>query len=115
MNMQATEQLKKEHKAIILMLEIMRVVSKRIEAGEKINDNDLKDIVEFIIVFADRCHHGKEEDLLFPAMEEAGIPKDEGPIGVMLQEHNIGRGHVKAMREARDQKEFGLAAQNYIS
>ena len=49
---------------------------------------------------ADKCHHGKEEDLLFPAMEEAGIPKEEGPIGVMLMEHSEGRHCIKGMVEA---------------
>ncbi len=51
-------------------------------------------------MFADQCHHGKEEDLLFPAMEAAGIPRESGPIGVMLEEHNIGRQYVRGMAEA---------------
>jgi hemerythrin-like domain-containing protein len=52
---------------------------------------------------ADRCHHAKEEDLLFVAMEEAGIPRQGGPIGVMLHEHTLGRGYVQGMAD-------GLAA-----
>ena len=60
----------------------------------------LERIVEFIRVFADKCHHGKEEELLFSAMEEAGIPKEGGPIGVMLTEHDVGRGYVRGMSEA---------------
>ncbi|MDO8504175.1 MAG: hemerythrin domain-containing protein [bacterium] len=110
-----TEQLKNEHQAIKLMLEILEAVSGKIDAGERVNEDDLKDMVEFISVFADKCHHGKEEDLLFPAMEEAGIPKEDGPIGVMIDEHNLGRSYVKAMREAKDQKDFAAAAKNYVS
>jgi hemerythrin-like domain-containing protein len=34
----------------------------------------------FLKEFADRCHHGKEEDFLFPALEKAGIKKEGGPI-----------------------------------
>jgi hemerythrin-like domain-containing protein len=113
--MTPTGLLKNEHQGIKLMLEILKAVSEKIEAGEKINDNDLKDMVEFISVFADKCHHGKEEDLLFPAMEEAGIPKEDGPIAVMIDEHNLGRGYVKAMREAKNQKDFASAAKNYVS
>jgi hemerythrin-like domain-containing protein len=100
MQMRPTEQLKEEHKAIKLMLQILEKVCEKLESNEKVNPEHLEKIVEFIKVFADKCHHGKEEDLLFPAMEEAGIPKEGGPIGVMLVEHNLGRDYVKGMTQA---------------
>jgi len=53
--------------------------------------------IDFIRNFADKCHHLKEEGLLFPALEEHGIPREGGPIGMMLFEHEEGRGYVKAM------------------
>lgn len=114
--MQATEELKKEHRAIEMMLRILSAVDKKIEAGEKIPQEHLEKIVEFIRVFADQCHHGKEEDLLFPAMEEAGMPRDGGPLAVMLQEHNNGRDYVKAMSEAvisKDLEKFRENAEAY--
>ena len=37
-------------------------------------------ILDFFRVFVDRCHHGKEEEYLFPTMEKRGIPADKGPI-----------------------------------
>ena len=98
--MRPTEQLKEEHKAIKLMLRILDRVCEKLESGEEVNLEHLEKIVEFIKVFADKCHHGKEEDLLFPAMEEAGIPKEGGPIGVMLTEHNLGRNYVKDLSDA---------------
>lgn len=98
--MKPTGQLKEEHKAIKLMLRIAEKVNEKLEAGEEVNPEHLEQIVEFIRVFADKCHHGKEEDLLFVAMEEAGIPKDGGPIGVMLAEHDMGRGYVRGLSEA---------------
>lgn len=98
--MTPTEQLKEEHKAIMLMLEILEKVCQKLDSGEKMNPEHLDGIVEFIRVFADRCHHGKEEDLLFPAMVEAGIPKEGGPIGVMLTEHNMGRDYAKGLGNA---------------
>jgi len=55
------------------------------------------DMVKFIKEFADKSHHLKEEDLLFPAMEEIGIPREGGPIGVMLSEHAMGRNYVKGL------------------
>ena len=55
-------------------------------------------MIEFFTNFVDRCHHTKEEKHLFVKMEERGIPHD-GPIGVMLDEHDQGRRLVAAMRE----------------
>lgn len=56
--------------------------------------------VSFIRLFADACHHGKEEDLLFPVLVEQGMPSEQGPIAVMLHEHRLGRLHVAAMAGA---------------
>lgn len=98
--MRPTEELKKEHQDIKLMLKIMEEVSRRLESGEKISFAHLDNIMEFIQVFADACHHGKEEGLLFPAMEEAGVPVEKGPLGVMLYEHNEGRDFIEAIKEA---------------
>jgi DUF438 domain-containing protein len=97
--MKPTEELKKEHEAIKLMVRIMGSVSDRLESGKKVDPKHLDSILEFIKVFADKCHHAKEEDLLFPVMEKAGIPKEGGPVGMMLLEHDEGRQYVKAMGE----------------
>ena len=56
--------------------------------------------LDFFSHFADQCHHFKEERVLFPAMEERGIPREGGPIGMMLMEHEEGRGHVRSMLAA---------------
>jgi hemerythrin-like domain-containing protein len=98
--MRPTQELSAEHQAILLMIRILEKMSDRLEAGEKVAPVHLEKAVDFIKVFADKCHHGKEEDLLFPAMEKAGIPRSGGPLGVMLSEHVEGRGYVRAMAEA---------------
>ncbi len=98
--MTPTEYLKQEHRSIEEMLQVMEAVCKKLEGGEQVSTDDLNNIVEFIKVFADKFHHGKEEDLLFTAMVDAGIPKEGGPVGVMLMEHDMGRNFVKGMSEA---------------
>jgi len=105
--MSFTDQLDKEHKLIKSMLVILEAVCRKEESPNNIDPNHLEDIVEFIKVFADKCHHGKEEELLFPALENAGIPRDGGPIGVMLQEHDIGSGFVQAMKKSAIQYKSG--------
>ena len=54
----------------------------------------------FIRRFADGCHHQKEEQALFPLLEARGIPRLGGPIGMMLLEHQEGRGLVADMERA---------------
>jgi hemerythrin-like domain-containing protein len=97
--MKATEQLKKEHKAIKAMLDILRQICRRIQAGQKPDQEHLEQVVEFTQVFADKCHHSKEEEVLFRAMENAGVHKEDGPIGVMLLEHKKAREYVQGMVE----------------
>jgi len=66
--------------------------------------------MEFFRGFADQCHHFKEEKVLFPALEEHGIPREGGPIGMMLTEHEEGRGHVRSMIDAVEQVAKGNGA-----
>lgn len=107
--MRATDKLKDEHRAIEGMLDILERVCERIEAGEAVDREHPVRIVEFFRIFADRCHHGKEEGVLFPALEGVGVPREGGPIGVMLQEHDMGREFVRAMGEAISDERFDKA------
>jgi len=75
--------------------------------GEEISLEIFKKSLEFIRTFADRCHHGKEEDSLFPLLEERGVPKKGGPIGIMLSEHDEGRKFVRGIAEGLAEYEKG--------
>jgi hemerythrin-like domain-containing protein len=86
---------------------VVESISRRLEAGEDVPAGDLNRIVDFIQGFADKCHHAKEEDHLFPAMEKAGIPRQGGPIAVMLAEHTQGRESVRRMKEAAERYAAG--------
>ena len=92
----ATQMLRAEHR---LILEVASVLERALDAGGGDHDT-LGDCVAFFRLFADACHHGKEEDLLFPALEHEGMPVDGGPIAVMLYEHGIGREFISRMAEA---------------
>jgi len=107
--MSATQSLKEEHQVILRMIRILRVASEKLEKGETVSPQVFKKTVDFVRTFADRCHHGKEEDTLFPVMEKRGIPRQGGPIAVMLMEHDQGRGFVKSLAEAIDKCERGDA------
>jgi hemerythrin-like domain-containing protein len=119
-----TEVLRREHDAILKVLDAAAEVAGRLRRGERLRAGVLSEILEFLRLFADRCHHGKEEDVLFPLLESKGIPRDGGPIGVMLSEHDEGRAFIREMAEAAETYEAapetaGLrwadAAENYIA
>jgi hemerythrin-like domain-containing protein len=93
------EDLRAEHEGILLMLRILERVCARLVPGGRLDMTHLDKIMEFFVVFVDKCHHGKEEEFLFPALEETGVPREGGPIGVMLREHAAGRTYVSQMRQ----------------
>lgn len=100
--MKPTRELIAEHDGVLLALQILEKVETALAANDAQAVEDLDQLLDFLRVFVDRCHHGKEEDVLFPELERRGVKRDGGPIGVMLMEHEAGRGHVRAMSEGLD-------------
>jgi len=98
----ATAVLRKEHEAILKMLDVTEEVARRLNAGEQFTPETLASLLQFFRLFADKCHHGKEEDLLFPQLEKKGMPRTGGPLGVMLAEHEQGRALIRQMAEATE-------------
>ena len=98
--MKATDELKNEHDGIKLMLRVLQALAERYGRGEEVSVAHSDGIIEFLSVFVDKCHHGKEEEFLFPALEKAGVARDGGPIGVMLDEHEQGRQLVAKLKES---------------
>jgi len=101
--MDAIETLMTEHRLIERAIDALVVFAG--EAGLEATDEraELGRFVTFIREFADGCHHGKEEDILFQAMIEAGFPRAGGPIAVMLMEHDQGRQQVAALKALAEQ------------
>jgi hemerythrin-like domain-containing protein len=120
--MSVIEELRSEHEAVLLTIRILDQITNKLEAGQVIDIRHLDQILEFLQVFVDKCHHGKEEKVLFPAMEEAGIPHQGGPIGVMFYEHEQGRSFVQGLKSGVEAYRIGedgaivkiaKSAQNY--
>ena len=108
--MLATEQLKQEHRVIERMLKVIQAAADKQKAGDNLPPEFFPRVVDFVRNFADRCHHGKEEDNLFLAMEKHGIPGQDGPIGVMLVEHDRGRAYIREVDEASKRLASGDAS-----
>lgn len=89
-----------EHEVILAVLEALEADATRLHAGGPFTRSTWERYPEFLLNFADRCHHGKEENLLFPALVERGVPDANGPIGVMKYEHEQGRSLVDRLSAA---------------
>lgn len=99
-----TQILSDEHRIIERVLD---AVQRLTLAPARQNVARWQKALDFIRHFADQCHHCKEEQVLFPALEAHGIPTEGGPVGMMLLEHEEGRALVRAMLDALARIEAG--------
>lgn len=107
--MKATEDLIQEHNAVLASLKILDKIAAAIAAHSKQAPADLERLLDFFKGFVDACHHGKEEDVLFPELERVGVRREGGPVGVMLSEHQAGRAHIRALTENLERLRRGEA------
>lgn len=92
--------LMREHRVIErVLLCLDRMATRAREQGD-LDLDDARSVIAFLQEFADQCHHGKEEQRLFPTLEHCGLPRDAGPTAVMRAEHEMGREHVRGMDAA---------------
>lgn len=98
----AIETLMTEHRLIEQVLGSLETFALNLQHKADADRKTVKDYAAFFKNFADTCHHGKEEDQLFPTMTEFGFPREFGPIAVMLSDHVEGRAHVRALAEIGD-------------
>lgn len=115
--MKPTNLLMEEHRVIEQVIGCVEKIAAVADATGRLNTDHARQAVEFVRHFADHCHHAKEEDQLFALMRERGFSSDQGPLAVMLDEHETGRYHVRGMDEAISAFESGdkCAAQTYAS
>ncbi len=122
--MEPTDVLRDEHEVIQQVLDCVEVLAQRAERSGELDLASARQALDFLGTFADRCHHGKEEQGLFPLLNLKGLPKHVGPIAVMLSEHEQGRAAIRGMRDAVQQGEsgaagaaraFAAAARSYVS
>ena len=97
--MRPTEILSQEHRVIEVMLKVLDKITVQAKTEGKLAKEPAEQAIDFIRTFADGCHHGKEEGQLFP--------KENGPIAVMLADHEQGREFVRGMAKQIDAAAHG--------
>ena len=99
--MQARAPLMIEHRLIERMLSVIKDVLAKIETKHNVDPVFVDIAVDFIRVYADRTHHGKEEDILFRELNNKSLtPEDRQLMKELIEEHVFGRKTTKALVEA---------------
>lgn len=81
-----------EHRLIEKMIARMKLEARKMAGGSKPDLDFVRAAVDFIKVYADRLHHGKEEEILFRDLEKKPLSADEKRVmDELVQEHVIGR------------------------
>jgi len=116
--------LREEHDNILRGLEVLEACSQKLQDRQPVPPETLEGLIEFFRLYADKTHHGKEEELLFPAMIEHGFSREVGPIHCMLADHQHNRALTREMIDAVMQYRtghvdaglrFAAAADEYVS
>jgi hemerythrin-like domain-containing protein len=91
-----------EHRLIEKMIVVIREEIDRYEGEEDINPEFIDVAADFIRVYADKCHHGKEEDILFRDLRNKELPDElKGIVSELMEEHQRGRIAVRDLVEAK--------------
>ncbi|MGA2973749.1 MAG: hemerythrin domain-containing protein [Spirochaetia bacterium] len=107
-----------EHRLIEKMLTVIAAEARRIKNGGKIDPLFIDVAVDFIRTYADRTHHGKEEDILFQELARKPLGKaDSLSMAELVDEHRQARQKVKALVNAKERFGQGIteAAREIIS
>lgn len=96
----STASLRRDHELIEKVIKAMEATTELLVQGKQIPESILLPVIDFSKNFTDVCHHSKEENALFPALEQAGMPRNMGPIAMMLIDHERSREIGKHMEES---------------
>ncbi len=115
--MDITQTLMNEHQNILRVMRLVEQECSAINKGKAINADFFSELFDFIAIYVDKFHHGKEEDILFDAMVKNAENLHCNPVPVMLHEHDSGRYFLSEMRKAltlNDAEKLISASYNYI-
>lgn len=95
--------LKTEHGLIDQMIKLLRDQGLKIVSKEELDPVFIDTTVDFLRTYADRTHHGKEEDILFRDLEAKDLsPDDRSVMDELIQEHVHGREMVNELVKAKE-------------
>jgi hemerythrin-like domain-containing protein len=109
--MQARGPLMIEHRLIERMLALIRRKLSEIKASNAVDPLFIDIAVDFVRTYADRTHHGKEEDILFKDLETRNLLEaDRRVMNELVEEHVFGRKATRELVEANSRYRNGDAS-----
>jgi len=97
-----------EHRLIERMIALIKRTLSQIEQEEKVDPIFVEIAVDFIRTYADRTHHGKEEEILFRDLKEKELSKEDRRLmNDLIEEHVQGRESTKKLIEANSRYRNG--------
>ncbi|MCX6923604.1 MAG: hemerythrin domain-containing protein [Verrucomicrobia bacterium] len=97
--MTPTQIMEAEHRLIETVVQTLGATAAAIEQGQAPDAGTIQSAAEFLRVYADKLHHGKEETLFFPTLVKRGVPPQGCPIGGLNHEHEKGRALLRALAD----------------
>ncbi|HOB99834.1 MAG TPA: hemerythrin domain-containing protein [Verrucomicrobiota bacterium] len=97
--MTPTQVMAAEHRLIENVVKALGRVAIDVGKGRPVDASMLSTAVEFLRLYADTLHHGKEETFFFPVLVKRGVPAKGCPIEGLNHEHEKGRVLVQALAE----------------
>ena len=99
--MQSRGPLMIEHRLIERIIVVIKDALMQIENTRKVDPDFIDIAVDFIRIYADRTHHGKEEDILFRKLKNRHLSIDDQRImKELIEEHIFSRQTTKSLVEA---------------
>ena len=106
--MQSRGPLMIEHRLIERMFTLVEKKLEKIQTTNQVDPLFIDTVVDFIRIYADRTHHGKEEDILFKKLENKQMSdQDRRIMDELVDEHVLGRKTTKELVEANAQYRVG--------
>ena len=100
-----------EHRLIERMVRILGLELQAIKKGGSVQTSFIYAGVDFFKVYADRNHHGKEEDILFRKLAQKNLsPQDQEMMDRLIQEHIWARQAVGKLSDANSRYTQGDVA-----
>lgn len=103
----AIAELEHEHREIEKVITLMSNITREMKRGKDCEPALLDEIVQFMRIFGEQCHHGKEEKALFSLLETKGVPSNGCPIAALVGEHRHGHALLNQLEAASARYKVG--------
>jgi len=90
-------ELRHDHHVIQQVVAGMSAVAELLDSGQPVDPSVLSDLVQFLRVFADQCHHEKEEQHLFPLLATKGNVSTRRELESLEREHRSAKQLVEQL------------------